>query len=301
VESALVKALGAALAFFAEWLGVSDPGEKIKEIVEKIQTKVDGALDWLISKAIAAVQKLFGKGDKAKPDDNPKWTAGVAGITADIEQMSTAEGFSGTSAAPELVKAKIPEWKTRYGFTTLDLQQTEDDYEIDGSMSPRRQIIKAGKPGSKKNPIPFNWVKPAVSGYPNLKIGKKSYGPTDTSIASDPLIGDLKLGVKYAKALSISNGAVIEAEAKEEGNSTKDSMRETLVRRGWDNSGFDVDHIWEKQVGGPDAKENLWPLDSSTNRSSGSNVRQERNRVMDQLGYTGKKLGLDRVWLKLKF
>jgi hypothetical protein len=301
VESALVKALGAALAFFAEWLGVSDPGEKIKEIVEKIQTKVDGALDWLISKAIAAVQKLFGKGDKAKPDDNPKWTTAVAGITADIEQMSAAEGFSGTSAAPELVKARIPEWKTRYGFTTLELQQTEDDYEIDGSMSPRRQVIKAGKPGSKKNPIPFNWVKPAVSGYPNLKIGKKSYGPTDTSIASDPLIGDLKLGVKYSKALSISNGAVIEAEAKEDGNSTKDSMRETLVRRGWDNSGLDVDHIWEKQVGGPDAKENLWPLDSSTNRSSGSNVRQERNRVMDELGYTGKKLGLDRVWLKLKF
>ncbi|MEI4234135.1 eCIS core domain-containing protein [Roseovarius sp. D22-M7] len=46
----------------------------------------------------------------------------------------------------------------------------------------------------------------------------------------------------------------------------------------WDKAGraaeFDVDHILELQIGGADAGSNMWLLDSSFNRSSGSSIAQ---------------------------
>jgi hypothetical protein len=38
--------------------------------------------------------------------------------------------------------------------------------------------------------------------------------------------------------------------------------------------GMDGDHVLERQLGGPDLIENLWPLDKSENRSSGSLVKE---------------------------
>ena len=37
--------------------------------------------------------------------------------------------------------------------------------------------------------------------------------------------------------------------------------------------GMDGDHVMERQLGGPDAIGNLWPLQSGENRSSGSTVK----------------------------
>jgi hypothetical protein len=37
--------------------------------------------------------------------------------------------------------------------------------------------------------------------------------------------------------------------------------------------GMDGDHVLERQLGGPDAIPNLWPLDRSENRSSGSIIK----------------------------
>ena len=36
---------------------------------------------------------------------------------------------------------------------------------------------------------------------------------------------------------------------------------------------MDGDHVLERQLGGPDELENLWPLQASENRSSGSTVK----------------------------
>jgi Domain of unknown function (DUF4157)/DNA/RNA non-specific endonuclease len=60
IEDALAGAVPAVIAFMAKWLGFSDPGPKVHEIVAGIQDKVDGALDWLVDKAIAIGQKIAG-------------------------------------------------------------------------------------------------------------------------------------------------------------------------------------------------------------------------------------------------
>lgn len=60
IENSLARAVPTVIAFLAKWLGFSDPGPKVHEIVKGIQDKVDGALDWLVDKAVAIGQKIAG-------------------------------------------------------------------------------------------------------------------------------------------------------------------------------------------------------------------------------------------------
>ena len=60
IERALASSIPLVIGFFADWMGISNPGEKIHGIVEQLQGRVDAALDWLIDKAIAIAQKIWG-------------------------------------------------------------------------------------------------------------------------------------------------------------------------------------------------------------------------------------------------
>ncbi len=60
IENSLARAVPTVIAFMAKWLGFNDPGPKVHEIVKGIQTTVEGALDWLVDKAIAIGQKVAG-------------------------------------------------------------------------------------------------------------------------------------------------------------------------------------------------------------------------------------------------
>ena len=71
VEDALAKAIPVAIGFLASLLGLGDPSKPVKETIEKAQSPVNKAIDWVITKAVALVKaagKLlgFGKEDKEK-------------------------------------------------------------------------------------------------------------------------------------------------------------------------------------------------------------------------------------------
>jgi hypothetical protein len=51
----------------------------------------------------------------------------------------------------------------------------------------------------------------------------------------------------------------------------------------------------EKQLGGPDDVSNVWPLNSSVNRSSGAVIKDEVSRIKDQY----KIDSLAGKWLRL--
>jgi hypothetical protein len=77
---------------------------------------------------------------------------------------------------------------------------------------------------------------------------------------------------------------VIQAKPAVTGNSTKDNMNKIMNANGYDREAgstgpHDTDHIIEKQLGGPDDLSNLWPLNASTNRSSGGTIRGEISRI----------------------
>jgi len=94
-------------------------------------------MDWLVDKAIAIGKKIMGAlglGEKEEEDD-PKWKAGVAGVQADLEKMQN-DGLS-----EEAVQGHVPAWKGTYGFSELEVKLQGDEFDIFGSMSPKRKFV----------------------------------------------------------------------------------------------------------------------------------------------------------------
>jgi hypothetical protein len=309
VEKALVNALSAVLTFLADWLGVSNPGDKIRGIVETVQAKVDVALDWLIAKAISIVQKLFGKGKDDKKDANkdPKWTAAVAAVNAQLKTMEAAT--SDGKLTQEQIAAKLPEWKTTYGFTSLTVTPKGSVNEIMGAMSPPDVVadVPAEADGKDKDhPIEFAWVKPAAAAYPPITLappdqvagisakwggvplaelnklpGKFTVSPTSSRTLTKMTIG-------LAAPYRIADGYVFQAKSPTPRGGTVGQFNAELKDWGYnrdDNAApsTDGDHVMELQVGGADDPVNLWPLNASVNRSSGGAVKRERERILGAL------------------
>lgn len=75
LESALAKSLPVAISFLANQVGLGKVGDKLAEIVGKVRGVVDGAIDWLLTKAMAGIQSiigLFGGGKKDKSKEKEK-------------------------------------------------------------------------------------------------------------------------------------------------------------------------------------------------------------------------------------
>jgi hypothetical protein len=247
IEKALVSALSAVLTFLADWLGVSNPGEKIKEIVETIQAKVDVALDWLIAKAISIVQKLFGKGKDDKKDGNkdPKWLAAVAAVNAQLKTMEAAT--SDGKLTEEQIEAKLPVWKTTYGFTSLTVTPKGSVNEIMGAMSPPDVVADVPKAGPPKSGQPqFGGLDPNLGGV---------------SMVIEPLTSDHEEGS--------DPGGTAPGVWNQVNAVTRDGVR--LYVRG---------HLLNEKLGGKGEERNLTPI---TYRSNAAHERNVESKLKNAL------------------
>ena len=323
VESALARSVAPVIGFFADWIGIESPGNEIAKIVKGIQEKVDKALDWLIDKAVSIGKGLLGGKDKDEDGEDPKWKAGVAAVTKELDQMN-ANGLD-----EKAIREKFPLWQASYGFKHLDLKINGDDYTLTGSMSPDDKPIvtehSGVHPGDKKdNPIDIQWFKPPGLSYPairlappaDVKAAKKSKGLGDddnlplgdltaigSSFTASPggstSLAGMTIGLSHPLSKT-APGFVFQAGDPTSGDSNKNSMNRTLKTWGYnrnDNAAppTDGDHVMEKQLGGPDDVSNVWPLNSSVNRSSGSSIKGEISRIKTQY-----KIGsLKDKWLRL--
>jgi|GEM_PF-2880821 hypothetical protein len=321
IEKALVGAIGTVLAFLADWLGVSDPGEKLKGVVEKVQGKVEMAIDWLIAKAIALVQKIFGK-DK-KEDKSPKWTTAVAGVNAQLKAMEEASGDGKLTEAQ--IEKKLPEWKSTYGFNSLRVVPKDSNYDIFGAMSPEDLVAEAPAEFDGKDAahaIDFAWIKPAASDYKEITLAppeqvkplRKGDSPAPWEHVKK-LPGSFTLGplgsktlttmpIGIATAYQIKDNFVFQAKSttpRDPANVRK--FNQELTNWGYNRNqnlapSTDGDHVMELQVGGRDGSANLWPLNLSINRASGGFVERERGRILKQLNVTDLKDRYLRIKLK---
>ena len=136
VEDALAKAIPTAIGFLASLLGLGDPAKPVKETIEKAQSPVNKAIDWVITKAVALVKaagKLLGFGkEKEKethssdPEKDAKITAALAELdkrdteadTGDGVEREEAEAIAATTQAnhPVLTSIKVSERKERYDY-----------------------------------------------------------------------------------------------------------------------------------------------------------------------------------------
>ncbi|GAB2475452.1 MAG: DUF4157 domain-containing protein [Cytophagales bacterium] len=65
LESALARAIPVAIGFLANQVGLRGLGTKIAEMIGALREKINGAIDWLIDKALAAGGALLNLGKKA--------------------------------------------------------------------------------------------------------------------------------------------------------------------------------------------------------------------------------------------
>jgi hypothetical protein len=275
VEDALEKAVASVIAFLADWLGISNPGEKIREIVVTIQETVDGALDWLVNQAIA-IGRSLGIGGKQEPE-NPKWAAGVAGVTGEVDQMR-ATAPEGEATNDQLV-ARFPDWRNRYGFTDLSLKVVEDELEINGAMSPGRRVdripSKLPTGASESDAIPLIWYK-APSDYPasleltDPRTQKKLTARMGSTLEVEEYLiregSPVTLGVASAHRITVGKTVRRTAGTLEKRGPNQNRLRRILARYDYPMSDEDSDHVTDLGFDGEDELDNLWPLRADVNR-----------------------------------
>ena len=148
VEQALGAAVPLVIGFLARLLGLGDIPKRATAVVKKVQKFIDTAIDKFLSKAIAFVKKMFGKG-AGKKDERTN-----AQKVKD-EERAIAEGNS-ILVDPKLeipdVNKKLTPLKKKYRLTRLEVvlvshTEKEDTVYILAAASPS---VK-GPP--KKKPI----------------------------------------------------------------------------------------------------------------------------------------------------
>ena len=292
VESTLAGLLTLAINFLAGFVGLGRVADKVMEIINtKVRAPVDKALDfvinWIVTTAKKLFAKVFGKKEEKATPEEQKWNDAVAGVKADLAVMEE----KGTTDK-ELNDA-IPGWISKYGFKSLTVVSKEDEWEVDGSMSPGKTVGKVEAPGTKKNPFKLDWPKPASSQYPVLYFGGKldhvkkqpdlealegKVDETGTKVkaysphSGGTLPGGEKIGITPENRVSVGKVVGPLSEDKTPGGGT---LNDVLKKYGFSpqTEGLDADHVREIQMGGENVLGNLWPLDKGINRGAGSTLK----------------------------
>jgi len=144
--------------------------------------------------------------------------------------------------------------------------------------------------GTISNPLELTWPKPYSAQYPTLYFGgktkeQKSQADLKAQIGQTDETGEVITAYQPHNQTALPGGEIIGIASKFQIASGKtigplsqktspggSKMNRVLARYGFSPraEGLDADHIVEIQLGGSDIVPNLWPLDRSTNRASGS-------------------------------
>lgn len=312
VERTMARTIPVVLDFLARFVGLGNVGEQVQTTIRNIQGRVDQmldrAVDWIRRQAANLASRALGGDPNATPAQRLQ-----NGLR---EGVAAVNRLAGDRVGIALIRPVLAAIRLRHNMRSLDAEARGEVWYIVGVVNPNDAV-----PSSKKSPvpggsmpdgstqalaIPLAWVKPAVDSYPQISI----YNPTAVLTAynagtgvsastqrvtrgprsSTVLVNGSTMGVSNPTSLQLRVGAVFQAQAPVSGDSQKNQMNRVLnTYYGYDRASGagaprDNDHIWEKQLGGPDAYSNLWPLNESINRSSGSTVRSEVSRIRSALG-----------------
>ena len=300
IEKAMARTIPLIIGFLARLLGLSGLADKIIGFIKRIQAKVDQAIDKVISKIVGGIGKLFGRGkEKAGEKSGPKsaeetrWDLAVTGIHSKLEKLE-AQGLTEKD-----LDGLIPAWKKEYGFKELTVKPGEEEFEIDGSMSPGRKVASAHKSGTKKNPFRLEWPKPASERYTPLYLGGKVSQDTSQSVLKGLHHKGFKdsTGTKVEEFLpnqrkQLSGGEMIGLADRYRVNFNTivgpltqnttpkgEKLLRILRQYGYRAQKIEhtaADHVREVQFGGDDDVKNLWPLDESVNSAAGPTLAGAR-------------------------
>lgn len=278
---------------------------------------------------------------EVKQDNHARFRAGAEEVRDKMRRVKDDE-----RNVPALNRILGP-IKRKYDFTRLEAvhDESEDDFDIMGAMSPKKKITEVDEAGfaTFKKPLSLDYPKPPSSQYPTIYVGPytTSRGPRisqstlrsarssnsakqailaglapryqqrwqDRGLAIDAFRPHGSKALPHGLTLGITPGNRTRKGKKLKLNpgSTEGGrkLNRALKRYGYSpsNEGLDADHVVERQLGGPDAIGNLWPLDSSTNRAAGSRLSQmnfkKPDKTMISMSELKTEAGKRDVWLKI--
>jgi hypothetical protein len=150
VENALAKAIPVAIGFLASLLGLGDISGTIRGVIEKAQTPVNKAIDWLINGAVKLVKAagslvmgLVG-GKKTEPDahvaadaDPAKEAKITVGLTALSQSIATHEK-NGTLTHEAADQAAAEVKQAHPVFSEISVQPTDGKWQFYYAASPKK-------------------------------------------------------------------------------------------------------------------------------------------------------------------
>ena len=161
IEQSLASIIPLVIGFLARLIGLGGISKKVKEFIDKVQTKVDQAIDKAIAKLVAVVRKLFGrggakaggKGADAKGTDtaDEPFSFGTESHTLRLSYKDGKVVYLMASGSFGALNGKLDEISKTYAqpFRDFGLPKPADD--IDKKINViRNKMKKAEKDSDKK-------------------------------------------------------------------------------------------------------------------------------------------------------
>ena len=153
VEKVLARILPVAISFLASLLGLGGISDKIRDIVGKIQAKVEEAIEWLVAKAVTLARKagsLFGggtgkqsdRGEDPATDDPEKQLKVDAAMTA-IRAYGQQEGGDATYEEAVEIAARVK--REHPVLSSLEVEETDESWNFLYRASSERLGASIGK------------------------------------------------------------------------------------------------------------------------------------------------------------
>lgn len=295
VEQTMAGLLTLAISFLARIAGLGKVSDAVINIINKIRAPIDRALDKVVE-WIAAQARRLGR------------FIAQAGVPQDTNERLRLAAQAAVSAARRLtgrvtqglLNPILQGIKLRYGLQEIQPYEQGGTWWVRATINPTvtqslgvSSSAQAGASQTMDGTTPnqailIPWPKRPLASYPSIWLapsnsvigrtsqsvirsipGAKEYFPTGSH---SPPGSTESIGVAVAYQTRV--GLVVGPKKTGRSDSEKSRFNRLLERHGYDRSSgpTDGDHVVENQVSGPDSFVNLWPLNSSENRSGGSRL-----------------------------
>ena len=300
VEASLGRALTVVIGFFANYLGLGDLGEKLKEIVELIQEKVTKAIDWVIDKAIALGKGIISAITKVAKGVMQWWKQKTPFTTARGAKHEIS--FTGDEKNPLPIVASNDPKPIEYKLS--EFRKLADDPKASKEQKKESKRIKSVQELLKELPKKPETVSTIIS---EMKILFDVFEPQSTT---------KKFELKKHETMSLKdvNDTVavhmivdwLDADHVAGGTIPKDSALKTVMNHLVSDPGeespfkYVKGHLLNENLGGKGETDNLFPI---TGKANSQHLHSTEKKIKKWVGLensTPKKPTTQWVWYEVK-
>ncbi|HWW75290.1 MAG TPA: DNA/RNA non-specific endonuclease, partial [Pyrinomonadaceae bacterium] len=271
IEKALARTIPIIISFLARLLGLGGIADKIKGFIQRLQTKVEQAIDKVIDKVVGAIKKLFAAGKSAVGRIVEWWKAKKVFKAADGETHTLY--FSGSSPADaQLMIRSQPKTFVEFinGITVPAGNAPLEDAKKNALAAAQRiDKLKNRPPGEGTQDAEIRDRLDELAVYVSVLTAAAPTNPPSIVVYGG-LTADK--GGTYMDAEVLSNNVPEGSEPTDEPPIWKKANR----RPGRYVQG----HLLNHHVGGPGRAYNLTPITKRCNRRHNTQVEEDLKKVV---------------------